>query len=377
MTETAQADEAGPIASDVVPGIGTTLAGITMIAMLVPVRRGVGNPVVWAGVAFAVAAVLSFLVRRHSGIERRIAAPIAAVSSVAVVLLAGYALNQGITAHTAVPAIPISIPVVFIGFVTAGLTAGISVADYYGIGITGLRRRTQLTLTLSVVGLSGLLVPQIVMFVLAIPVYPFLEMLSEIERLVATQIVSQLGVIIGTAIVVVAFLRTTDRDLSFIDLRRPTLREVAWTVAGLLVLFGTLQVISILMQSTGVESAEHATAQRAQESPELLLILVPIAILVIGPFEELLYRNVIQKSLYGTFSRFGSVAVASVIFAGVHVLAYATDGLGAVIASLGTVFGLSIVLGTIYERTDNLLVPALIHGLYNAAVFANLYLIYR
>ena len=56
MTETARADDAGPITASVIPGLGTALAGITMVAMLVPVRRGVDDPVVWAGVAFAAAA---------------------------------------------------------------------------------------------------------------------------------------------------------------------------------------------------------------------------------------------------------------------------------------------------------------------------------
>ncbi|QLG50256.1 CPBP family intramembrane glutamic endopeptidase [Natrinema halophilum] len=376
MTETARADDAGPIASEVVPGIGTTLAGITMVAMLVPVRRGVDDPVVLAGMAFSVTAVLAFLARRHGYIKPRIAAPVAAVSSVVVVLLAGYSLNQGVMAPLAVPSIPFSIPIVFVGFVTAGLTAGIGVADYYGIGPGGLKRRSRRTLNLTVVGLAGLIVPQLVMVVLLIPVSPMVGTLSGIERLVATQIISQLGVVIGTTIVVGSFLRMTDHDLSFIDLRWPTLREIGWTVVGLIVLLVTLYAITVLMQSAGVESSEHATAQQAENNPELLLVLVPIAILIIGPFEELLYRNVIQKSLYGVFSRFGAVAVGSVIFAGVHALAYATAGLGAVIASLGTVFGLSIVLGTIYERTRNLFVPALIHGLYNALVFGNLYFVY-
>ncbi len=376
MTETARADDASPIASDVVPGIGTTLAGITMVAMLVPVRRGVDDPVVWAGAAFAVAAVLAFLARRHADIGRRIAAPIAAVSSAAVVLLAGYTLNQGVMASTALPAISVSIPIVFVAFLTAGLTAGIGVADYYDIGLAGLKRRSNQTLSMSIVGLAGLLAPLFVGAVLYLLAGPFIQTLPEIERTVAEQLVNQVGVIVGTAIVVGAFLRTTDRDLSYIDVRWPTLREIGWTVGGVIVLIGTVYAISLLMQSTGVESAEHATADRAAESPELMLLLIPIAILIIGPFEELLYRNVIQKSLYETFSRFGAVAVASVIFAGVHVLAYATAGLGAVIASLGTVFGLSIVLGVIYERTDNLVVPALIHGVFNAVTFANLYFIY-
>lgn len=372
MTETARADDAGPVASDAVPGIGTALAAVTTAAMFVPVRRGVDDPIVWAGATFGLVAVLAFLVRRHGDLERRPVAAIAAASSVAVVLFAGYALNQGVTASAAVPTVSVSIPVVFVAFVTAGLTAGVGVADYFGIGLPGLKRRSMQTVALATVGLAGLLATPIVASVLAIPLVPVLAPVSEIENAVFGQV----SMAIGTMIIAGVYLAWTDRELSFIDVRLPTLRDLGWTVGGLLVLFGTLFAISALMQSAGVESADHSTIQEAQNNPEMLLVLIPLAILIIGPFEELLYRNVIQKSLYETFSRFGAVGVASVIFASVHVLAYATAGLGAVIASLGTIFGLSIVLGTLYERTDNLLVPALVHGIYNALLFTNLYFTY-
>ncbi|MFA9415715.1 lysostaphin resistance A-like protein [Natrinema sp. HArc-T2] len=373
MTETARADDAGPVTSGVVPGLGTALAGITMVAMLVPVRRGVDDPIVWAGVAFAAAAVFAFLIRRHGDIERTIGGSIAAVSSIAVVLLTGYALNQGTMAPVSVPALSSSVPIVFVAFVTAGLTASVGIADYLGISAGGLKRRAQQVVVLTAVGFAGLFAPYLTTPVLALPVLPFLDSFSEIQRTLANQVVGQVGMALGTVLVVGAFLKLTDRDLSFIDLRRPTLRDLAWIVGGIVVLFGVLYAISLSMQATGVESADHATTQNAEKAPEMLLVLIPLAILIIGPFEELLYRNVIQKALYETFSRAGAVVVASVIFAAVHVLAYSTAGLGAVIASLGTIFGLSIVLGVIYERTDNLVMPALVHGIYNAVVFTNLY----
>ncbi|SDD22233.1 CPBP family intramembrane glutamic endopeptidase [Natrinema hispanicum] len=373
MTETARADDAGPITASVIPGLGTALAGITMVAMLVPVRRGVDDPVVWAGVAFAAAAALAFLIRRHSDIDQTVSGSIAAGSSIAVVLLAGYALNQGTMGSVSLPTVSSSIPVVFVAFVTAGLTAGVGVADYFGIGVGGLKRRGQQVVVLTGVGFAGLFSPYLTTPVIAIPVVPFLDSFSEVQRTLANQVVGQVGMALGTVLVVGAFLKVTDRDLSFIDLRRPTLRDIVWIVGGIIVLFGVLYAISLSMQATGVESADHATTQNAEKAPEMLLVLIPLAILVIGPFEELLYRNVIQKSLYETFSRAGAVVVASVIFAAVHVLAYSTAGLGAVIASLGTIFGLSIVLGVIYERTDNLVMPALVHGIYNAVVFTNLY----
>lgn len=372
MTETARADDTTPIGQDAVPGIGAVLSAVTLAAMGVPIRRGLEEPVLWGGAAFAVLAVLAFLAGRHAGVERRIAAGIALVSSVAVVLLSGYALNQGIAASTVVPGLGWSVSLVVLAFLTAGLAAGIGAADYYGVGLRGLVDRSLRTAMFSIVGFAGLFAAQIATVILAQPILATRAPLSETEAVV----VSQIGMAIGMGGFAIAYLVIADYDLSYIDLRLPSKREGLWAVGGLIVLFGALMAITMLFQSTGVESAEHGTTERAQESPEILLILIPAALLIIGPFEELLYRNVIQKSLYGTFSRYGAVVVASVIFALVHTAAYWTAGPGQVVASLGTIFGLSIVLGTVYEQTENVLIPALIHGAYNAILFTNLYMTY-
>ncbi|WP_049922698.1 CPBP family intramembrane glutamic endopeptidase [Halopiger djelfimassiliensis] len=371
MSETARAD-AGPAVSGTVPGIGTVFSAVAMATALVPVRRGVDDPLVWMTAAFAVAAVLAFLASRHGALERRVAAAGGVCSSLAVVVLSGYALNQGIDAPVALPAVSWSVPLLFVGFLAAGIAAGVGVADYFGIDTAGLKTRSRTTLVLGVFGVSVLFVSQFVMTLLAVPAMAALGELTRTQLVV----IGQLGMALGTGAVAAGYLAFREYDLSYIDLRVPSTRDVLWIVAGIVVLFGALAVISLLFRATGVESAEHGTAQQAQQTPEILLVLVPASILVIGPFEELLYRNVIQKSLYETFSRVGAVLVGSVIFAFVHVLAYGTAGAGQIIASLAVIFGLSLVLGGIYERTDNLFVPALVHGIYNAVLFANLYLTY-
>ncbi|WP_265110235.1 CPBP family intramembrane glutamic endopeptidase [Halosolutus halophilus] len=372
MNETARADDAGSYSSGAAPAVGTGLAAITVAAMAVPVRRGVDDPIVWTGAAFALAAVFAFLGSRYGRIDRRIAGSIAAASSLAVVLLSGYALNQGVSVPVTLPTLGWSISLLFTAFLTAGFATGIGIADYFGIGGHGLKVRSLRITLLLVVGLTGLIAAQVAMLLLALPVLLVADSLSQLQRVA----ISQFGMALGTAVVAGGYLAFREYDLSYLDLRLPTIRQVVWTVGGLVVLFGTLFSISVLFQSAGVESADHGTAQQAQENPEIMLVLIPAAILIIGPFEELLYRNVIQKSLYETFSRYGAVVAGSVIFAVVHVLAYGTAGAGQIIASLTVIFGLSIVLGTLYERTDNLLVPALVHGLYDAILFANLYLTY-
>ncbi|WP_246998660.1 CPBP family intramembrane glutamic endopeptidase [Halosolutus gelatinilyticus] len=373
MTETARVDDTGPYASRAAPAVGIGLSALTAAAMLVPVRRGVDDPVVWSGAAFAIVAVVAFLGSRHGRIDRRIAGPIATGSSLAVVLLSGYALNRGVSVPAALPGVEWSIPLLFAAFVTAGIATGIGVADFFGIGGPGLKERGVHTTTLLLVGLAGLFAAQIVTILLALPVLSVVGSSLTQVQLIA---ISQIGMALGTGAVAIGYFAAYDYGRSYIDLEVPTLRDLLWTIGGLLVLFGALISISLVFQSAGVESAEHGTAQQAQENPTIMLVLIPAAILIIGPFEELLYRNVIQKSLYETFSRYGAVVVGSVIFAVVHVLAYGTAGPGQIIASLTVIFSLSIVLGTLYERTENLLVPALVHGLYDAILFANMYVTY-
>ena len=371
MNETARADT-GSYASGAAPAIGTGVAAVTVAVMAVPVRRGVDDPAVLAGTAFALVAVLAFLGSRHVTVDRRIPASIAASSSLAVVILSGYALNQGVSVPAGVPAIDLSISLLLLAFLSAGIATGIGVADYFGIGGRGLKDRSLQTTLLLVVGLAGLFMAQVATIVIALPLFQFVGELSTLQLAA----VGQFGMAVGTGAVAVGYLVVRQYEFSYIDLKLPTVRDLLWMAGGLVVLFGTLFAISMLFQSTGVESADHGTTQQAQENPELMLLLVPASILIIGPFEELLYRNVIQKALYETFSRYGAVVVGSVIFAVVHVLAYGTAGTGQVIASLAVIFGLSIVLGAIYERTENLVVPALIHGVYNAILFANLYFAY-
>lgn len=353
---------------DPVTGVGTVLAGVALAGFLLPVRRGVGEPVVWAGLLFATVATAVFLARRYDVLERSGGASVAAVASLAVVVLSGYALNQGISGAATLPVLE-SVPLVFVTFVAAIGAVGMAVADYGGVTGDGLKRRTTTTVGLSLVGAVGLFSALVTTFVLSIPAFYLVGELTQTQQTA----LGQFGMALGTAAVALGFLHVTGRPVSFVDLERPDRWDLVWIVGGVVVLFGALMAVSLALAQTGTETATHSTVEQAQQSPEILYVYVPASILIIGPFEELLYRNVIQKSLYGTFSRGGAVVVASVIFAAVHAPAYGTGAAGAVLASLGVVFSLSIVLGAIYERTGNVLVPGLVHGIYNAVLFASAY----
>jgi len=180
----------------------------------------------------------------------------------------------------------------------------------------------------------------------------------------------------GTGLLMTAagYMAWSNRSLEFIDVEWPTLKHVGWIVVGLVGLFAALYAISTLFQTFGVSTSQHTTSQAAKDNPALLLPLIPLSILLIGPGEELLYRNVVQKALYDTAPRWVAVLTASVVFSLVHFSAYSTGTTAEIFASLTIVFALSLILGVIYERTENVVVPALVHGGYNALTFALAYL---
>lgn len=187
------------------------------------------------------------------------------------------------------------------------------------------------------------------------------------------QLLGDVATLLGTGTAAVLYLWASGRGLEFLDLRVPTRREVGWGVAGLAVLIGTLYASAFLIDLLGIEQATHGIVRRARKDPSILLISVPASLLLIGPGEELLYRNVVQKSLYDVFSRRTTIVVATIIFAVVHFPAYFSPTIGQTLVSLGVVFTLALVLGVVFDRTENLVVVAVVHGTFNALQFADLY----
>ena len=168
-----------------------------------------------------------------------------------------------------------------------------------------------------------------------------------------------------------AYLSYTDRGLDFVRVRLPTLRGLAWTVGGTVALFAGLVVLSGLFAAFGVQSASNAVERFGERDPTVFLLLVPLSFLFIGPGEELLYRGVVQGRLRETFGPWVAIGVASFVFAVIHVFSLRGPGK---LAYLAVLFVLSPILGVAYERTENLVVPALVHGAFNAVQFYVAYL---
>ncbi|MFC7209472.1 CPBP family intramembrane glutamic endopeptidase [Natronoarchaeum sp. GCM10025321] len=168
------------------------------------------------------------------------------------------------------------------------------------------------------------------------------------------------------------YLSRRGYGLEFLRLRMPTLRHIGLVVVGV---FGTFAA-SIGVQSAltllGYDGGEHEIVQTATGSPEILLALIPLSFLLIGPGEELLFRGIIQSRFVNRSGVPLGIVLASLLFAVVHIPAY--GGLDSLPTIVGLFF-ISLVLGGLYEYTENLFVPIVVHGAFNAIQFAGLYFV--
>lgn len=174
---------------------------------------------------------------------------------------------------------------------------------------------------------------------------------------------------LGFVSVVVLYLASTD-DFALLNVRIPTLRDLGWTVLGVGALLAALIAISTIFQQLGLETAQHQLEEIGRNNPQLMMVMIPLAFLVIGPSEELLFRGVIQGVLRRVYRPLPAIAIASVMFGIGHVTALTGEGKGSTILA---VLLLGAILGALYEYTDNLVVPSLVHGAYDAIVFVQIY----
>lgn len=195
---------------------------------------------------------------------------------------------------------------------------------------------------------------------------------------VVVAVVLTLALTAGVAFggVSVAYLSIRNLDWSFVGLRVPTVRDLAWVGGGYLLALLLVIVASAVVGQTGAEPAPNQLSEVGLEAPAVLLLLVPISLFLIGPGEELLFRGIIQGTLRRAFGPVGAVGLAAAIFASVHYVAL-TGGAEARLTTIAILFLPSLVFGAAYERTNNLAVPALIHGLYNSTLAILLYVALR
>jgi len=241
-----------------------------------------------------------------------------------------------------------------------------------GIDVADRTSQGRAVVVAVLVAVAGLLVGGALVLLAALLLAAASVDLDLAGSLVLAAVLSQVG-FMATAI---GFLTYTGRGLSYVRARVPTGRDLLW-IGGAYVL-ALVGAMTGAMLATFVEAptASNQVAEFGVQRPETLLLLVPIAFLFVGPGEELLFRGVVQSRLRETFGPWVAVLAASALFASLHVVAL-TGGLSGRLVSIGLLFVPSLVLGAAYERTRNLVVTVVVHGAYDATLFALLYVAVR
>ena len=189
------------------------------------------------------------------------------------------------------------------------------------------------------------------------------------------QLLFTLGTYVGLAAVGALYLYRHGRPASYVRAKRPTLVDLGVTVATVAALIGLAVALPAIIAWAGLPLADHSVTDSIEANPAVALVFLPLSVFVVGPAEEFLYRGIIQTRLAEAFDTWSAVAVASLIFAVVHIFAYLDPA--NVPGTLVTIFllllPLGAILGVVYEYTGNLVVPALAHGIYNAITFGFAY----
>lgn len=170
------------------------------------------------------------------------------------------------------------------------------------------------------------------------------------------------------------YLRYRGLPVDYVGVAIPDLEGWLHAAAGYVLAFvGAVSMIIVVVFMLDLNPAQNRAAELGQQDPRVFLALIVLAILVIGPGEELLFRGVIQSRLRETFTAPVGIGLATGIFAAAHAPALVgpTSGVALTVTLL---FVPALVFAIIYEQTDNVVVPALAHGAYNATLFGVAYL---
>ncbi|MFC7096925.1 CPBP family intramembrane glutamic endopeptidase [Halobaculum marinum] len=177
------------------------------------------------------------------------------------------------------------------------------------------------------------------------------------------------GNVAGFAVAGLAFLFYAG-DLDILRVRRPTARDAVVVLVGSVGLIAAGYAILYAFATAGLTPS---TNRALENPPSYFLLMIPLSFLTVAVGEEILFRGVVQGELRRALGPAGAIAGASLLFGLLHYLAGAgTPTQRLVYVAVAALLGVG--LGAMYEYTDNLVVPVVVHGAYNATQFAVQYL---
>ena len=152
---------------------------------------------------------------------------------------------------------------------------------------------------------------------------------------------------------------------AYLGVRRPSVVESVIAVVGPILVIAAVLVVGSIALQFGPEPAQNQGAQTTLENPSILPVMIAAMLFVVGPCEEILFRGVIQSRAREALSVVPGILLAAAVFAPAHFVSL-TGGVSAVITSISILFVPTLIFGAVYEYTENLVVVAVMHGLYNS-----------
>lgn len=149
-----------------------------------------------------------------------------------------------------------------------------------------------------------------------------------------------------------------------VPLSWPSLRQSVGGVLAAVALVAGGQALLQLVPGAGIGDVSDVLGRSGVE-PRFLLVFAVVAVVLVGPAEELLFRGGVQGTLRPAFGPVASIAGASILFTAVHVPALVGRSPAVAVLALGVIFAASVVFGYAFERTGSLAVPILVHSLYD------------
>jgi len=169
-------------------------------------------------------------------------------------------------------------------------------------------------------------------------------------------------------------LRLRGRGFDYVHVRWPTLGDVAWMVGGSVLVLALYFGVVVSAALAGVPLAQSQIGVLGEGTPAILLVIAVLSVVLVGPMEELFFRGIVQETMREVLPARWAVLLASVTFAGIHYLTMVGPLVGKLVL-LGSLLVTALVLGTAYERTQNLAVNAVVHGVYNAVLLLLAYVV--
>ena len=165
-----------------------------------------------------------------------------------------------------------------------------------------------------------------------------------------------------------AYLRYRDISVAIVI---PSRSDVGYVIGGVFTVLVAAVALSYLLATFNLLPGS-VIGETATTNPTFLLGLAALSVVIVAPVEEFVFRGVIQRRLRDQFGPIPAIIGASLLFGSMHLVNYTGD-LAPIIAGAFLISAIGAIFGTVYERTENLVVPVVVHATYNVVLLVTSY----